>query len=103
VYNWRTISVQSVIVSTAALGMTLIMIAGGIDLSVGSMVALVCVVSALAVRGSQVQLPGFLGGSLLILKPLPLVLALLLGVLVGGLCGLLNGSMIARLRVVPFI
>ena len=37
--NWRTIAVQSVIVATAALGMTIIMIAGGIDLSVGSTVA----------------------------------------------------------------
>ena len=41
--NWQTIAVQSVIVATAALGMTMIMIAGGIDLSVGSTVALVTV------------------------------------------------------------
>ncbi len=103
VYNWRTISVQTVIVATAALGMTLIMISGGIDLSIGSVVALVCVVSALAVRGSQVQLPSFLGAELWTLKPVPLVLALILGVVIGGLCGFLNGVMIARLRVVPFI
>ncbi len=37
--NWRTIAVQTVIVATAALGMTIIMIAGGIDLSVGSTVS----------------------------------------------------------------
>ena len=43
VYNWRTIAVQTVIVGTAALGMTIIIIAGGIDLSVGSIVALVTV------------------------------------------------------------
>ena len=42
-YNWRTIAVQTVIVGTAALGMTVIMISGGIDLSVGSAVALVTV------------------------------------------------------------
>ena len=47
VFNWRTIAVQSVIVGTAALGMTIIMIAGGIDLSVGSTVALVTVTAAL--------------------------------------------------------
>ena len=45
--NWRTIAVQTVIVGTAALGMTIIMIAGGIDLSVGSTVALVTVCIAL--------------------------------------------------------
>ena len=44
--NWRTIAVQTVIVATAALGMTIIMIAGGIDLSVGSTVALVTVCMA---------------------------------------------------------
>src|SRR5262249_18505172 len=48
-YNWRTIAVQTVIVATAALGMTLIMIAGGIDLSVGSTVALVTVCMAVLV------------------------------------------------------
>src|SRR5262249_60705059 len=35
VYNWRTIAVQTVIVATAALGMTMIMIAGGIERSWG--------------------------------------------------------------------
>src|SRR5579883_2692728 len=49
-YNWRTIAVQTVIVGTAALGMTVIMISGGIDLSVGSTAALVTVVMAVAVR-----------------------------------------------------
>jgi len=45
-YNWRTIAVQTVIVGAAALGMTLIMISGGIDLSVGSVVALTTIVEA---------------------------------------------------------
>src|SRR6266481_1047323 len=49
-YNWRTIAVQTVIVGTAALGMTIIMIAGGIDLSVGSTVALVTVCMAVFVK-----------------------------------------------------
>ena len=86
-YNWRTIGVQTVIVGTAALGMTVIMISGGIDLSVGSAVALVTVCMALLMRDLHV--------------PLPATLAL--GVLVGGLCGLLNGGLITSLGVVPFI
>src|SRR5262249_12706388 len=45
--NWRTIAVHTVIVGVAALGMTVIIIAGGIDLSVGSTVALVTVCMAL--------------------------------------------------------
>ena len=86
-YNWRTISVQTVIVGTAALGMTAIMISGGIDLSVGSTVALVTVIVALLVRDWHVSV----------------LAALALGVLLGGACGALNGALISGLGVVPFI
>ena len=55
--NWRTIAVQTVIVGTAALGMTIIMIAGGIDLSVGSTVALVTVCMALFMKKVDPSLP----------------------------------------------
>ena len=102
-YNWRTISVQTVIVGTAALGMTLIMIAGGIDLSVGSIIALVCVSVALFVRGNTIQIPGLLGGFVVTIPPIPMVGSLILGVLVGGCCGFLNGTLITKLGVVPFI
>lgn len=87
VYNWRTIAVQTVVVGMAALGMTLIMISGGIDLSVGSTVALVTVGIALLVRDVHMWMP----------------IALLLGIVLGGLCGALNGALITGLRVVPFI
>jgi len=86
-YNWRTIAVQTVIVGTAALGMTAIMIAGGIDLSVGSAVALVTVVVGILVRDHH----------------WPVLWALGLGVLLGGGCGVLNGGLISGLGVVPFI
>lgn len=86
-YNWRTIAVQTVVVGMAALGMTLIMISGGIDLSVGSTVALVTVSIALLIREAHLWLP----------------LALLLGILIGGVCGAFNGALITGLRVVPFI
>jgi ribose/xylose/arabinose/galactoside ABC-type transport system permease subunit len=98
VYNWRTIAVQTMIVGTAALGMTLIMIAGGIDLSVGSTVALVTVCMALFLKKVDPLWPESLRG----LK-LTLPLALLVGVGLGGLCGAVNGLLIAGLRVVPFI
>ncbi len=85
--NARTIAVQTVIVGTAALGMTLIIIAGGIDLAVGSAVALVTVAIVLANRQLGLSVP----------------LAMATGVLVGGLCGLLNGVLVTGLGVVPFI
>lgn len=105
VYNWRMIAVQTVIVGVAALGMTVIMIAGGIDLSVGSAVALVTVVIALAVRGCSVDLPWFTGGKPVHLFDIkvPLGLGLVGGLLMGGLCGLVNGTLISRMGVVPFI
>src|SRR3989454_1437782 len=74
------------IVALGAIGMTLIIISGGIDLSVGSNIALTSVVTALALRHSW-----------------PPSVALLGGIVVGGLVGLVNGLAITSLRVVPFI
>lgn len=96
--NWRTIAVQTVIVGTAALGMTIIMIAGGIDLSAGSTVAFVTVCIAMLVK----KVDPLLSESVRDMKIL-LPVALLLGIGIGGLCGMINGVLIAGLRVVPFI
>lgn len=105
--NWRTISVQAVIVGIAALGMTAVMIAGGIDLSIGSAVALVTVVIAVFATGFPLEftLPAFVGGKhfAIAVPAIPVAAALLIGILAGGLCGLMNGLLITRLNVVPFI
>lgn len=77
---------QTAIVGVAALGMTLVIISGGIDLSVGSVIALTTVIVA-AILGRDAT---------------PLVAAAA-GIAAAGLCGLLNGVLIAGLRVVPFI
>jgi ribose transport system permease protein len=74
-------------IALSALGMTLVMITGGIDLSVGSIMALAGLVTALGLS--------YLG--------LPVPAAMLLGVLAGGLVGLFNGLMVVRLRLQPFI
>ena len=84
--NFLSVATQSVIVALGALGMTLVIIGGGIDLSAASNIALSSVIAAYAVNAG-----------------LPPVLAILLGVLTGGLVGLLNGLLITRLRLVPFI
>ena len=111
-YTWRTIATQTVVVATAALGMTVIMIAGGIDLSVGSAVALVTVVLASLVNGVTIALPeslltlplpGGLAGAEWHLPKIPMMAAMVVGVLLGGVCGLINGGLITGLRVVPFI
>ena len=98
VASWQTIAVQTVVVGTAALGMTAIMISGGIDLSVGSTVALVTVGIAMLVKWLQPQLPAGLREAQVLLPA-----AMMLGILLGGLCGAINGLLISSLRVVPFI
>lgn len=82
----ETIARQTAIVGAAALGSTLVIIAGGIDLSVGSVVALATVVIAWGL--SQGVAP---------------VLAAAGGLAAGLACGLLTGALISRLKVVPFI
>ena len=84
--NLRVVLAQTVIVALGAIGMTVIIVSGGIDLSVGSVIALTSVVTALALNHGQ-----------------PPTVALLLGVAAGGAVGLVNGLAITLLRVVPFI
>jgi ribose transport system permease protein len=84
--NFKIILTQTVIVAICALGMTMIIVSGGIDLSIGSSVALTSVV-----------------GASLILKGYSPVLVVVFTILTGGLIGLTNGGAIAGLRMMPFI
>ncbi len=84
--NLATMARQTVVVGIAASGMTLVILLGGIDLSVGSTVALSTVVAALCLR------EGFPG-------PLAALAAM-----AAGLCvGLTNGVLSTTLRITPFI
>jgi len=85
--NLEMIARQTTIVGIAALGMTLVIISGGIDLSVGSIVALSTVVIAWLLQQKGTG---------------PLTAALG-GVAAGAFVGLISGTIITRLRVVPFI
>jgi ribose transport system permease protein len=85
-FNRVTVLTQSVIVAAGALGMTLIIISGGIDLSVGSQIALSTVAVARLLEA---------GAS-------PWVAATA-GILIGALCGAINGVLITRLKLTPFI
>ncbi|MEO7454467.1 MAG: ABC transporter permease [Fimbriimonadales bacterium] len=84
--NFETILRQTTIVAFAAIGMTYIIISGAIDLSVGSMVALVTVVIALFLE-----------------QHMPALGAAALGISAGVLCGALNGFLVSKLRVTSFI
>lgn len=84
--NLLTMTRQTVVVGIAAVGMTIVMIQGGIDLSVGSAVALTTVVIARLLQAGW--------------GPLPAALA---GVGVATAAGLLNGALVARIAITPFI
>ncbi|HEY0868320.1 MAG TPA: ABC transporter permease [Fimbriimonas sp.] len=84
--NFVTILRQQAPVFMVALGMTYVIVSGGIDLSVGSVAAFASVVIAwFVMRGYS-----------------PLV-ALFAGLAAGTACGLFNGALVTRLKVVPFI
>jgi ribose transport system permease protein len=85
-FNIRIVLSQTVIVAIGAIGMTMIIIGGGIDLSVGSTIALTGVVTALGINSG--------------INP---IFAVFAGVLVGAAVGFVNGLAITGLRVVPFI
>ncbi len=83
-----------------AVGMTGIIVMGGIDLSVGSIYALSAIVGALMLRSINAGAPPGSGGAAWWLA-IPAGLGVCCAV--GGLCGLANGAMIVGLRVHPFI
>lgn len=85
--NIELILIQSVIVCLVALGSAYVIISGGIDLSVGSSAACSSVTVAVAIVWWHLSLPFALG----------------VGVITGGLWGLLNGLLITKLQVGPFI
>jgi ribose transport system permease protein len=84
--NFKIILTQTVIVAIGTLGMTLVIVSAGIDLSVGSVVALASVVGAtLLEKGHSVWL------------------AAALSIGVGLVIGFVNGVVIGWLRMMPFI
>lgn len=79
-----------------AVGMTFAIITLGIDLSVGSILALSAVTAA-SFAQNQSESMMYLG------LDVPVILAVVAGVAVGGLAGLTNGILIAKFRLAPFI
>ncbi len=84
--NLASVVRQTAVINIMALGMTLVIISGGIDLSVGSILAVAGLFGTMAIKAGQ-----------------PIPIAILIGIASGLLCGLLNGLMITRLKIAPFI
>ena len=84
--NLSSVARQTAVINIMALGMTLIIVTSGIDLSVGSMLVLSGLFGTMAIKSG-----------------LPIPVGILVGLLTGLVCGLLNGLMITQLRISPFI
>lgn len=95
-------------IAVIAVGMTAVIILGGIDLSVGSIYALAAIVGAVVLKSMHTglhppanqPLSGWMpSASVWVAVPVAVGAC----VLAGGLCGLANGSMVVGLRVHPFV
>ncbi|WP_445182958.1 ABC transporter permease [Pseudonocardia sp. Cha107L01] len=85
--NVTAILFSTVVIGTLALGTTFVIITGGIDLSLGTGMALCAVISGVLIVNSR----------------LPMPLGVLGAVLFGGVIGLVNGINVAVLKLPPFI
>lgn len=85
-YNFLTVANQTVIVALGAMGATYIIISGGIDLSIGSVIALTTVVTALLVNAG--------------VDP---ALAAVVGIAAATVTGMINGALIGYFGIIPFI
>lgn len=92
-YNWRSVAIFAVAPLLLAIGQTFVIISGGIDLSAGFVMGLAAVVTAHAIN--------ILGGFLPL--PIAMVLGTLVAVAAAAVPGFINGLLISRLKVPPFI
>lgn len=81
-----TVGLQTSTIALIGIGATCVILTGGIDLSTGSVVALSGVAAAMIVNAG-----------------VPVPLGMILGILVGGICGLINGILVTRMKLPPFI
>ncbi|MGF0523680.1 ABC transporter permease [Agrobacterium pusense] len=89
---------QVSVIGIIAVGVTQVIITGGIDLSSGSVVGLTAMLSASMAQSStwpRALYPG--------LTDLPFIIPLAVGILAGMLAGFINGQLIARTKIPPFI
>ncbi|HDL3944807.1 TPA: ABC transporter permease [Mannheimia haemolytica] len=84
--NIMTVGLQTSTIALIGIGATCVILTGGIDLSTGSVVALSGVAAAIIVNAG-----------------VPVPLGMILGILVGGICGLINGILVTRMKLPPFI
>ncbi|MCB1357780.1 MAG: ABC transporter permease [Maritimibacter sp.] len=86
VNNGLTVLLQTCVIGLTGIGVTMVIITGGIDLSIGSVLALSGTATGMLVKAG-----------------VPVIPAMLFGVLVGAACGLFNGFVITKMKITPFV
>jgi ribose transport system permease protein len=92
-YNWQSVAVFAVAPLLIAIGQTFVIISGGIDLSTGFIMGLAAVVAAHLTNIAGLYMP----------LPFAMLFGILCAILVAGIPGAVNGLLISRLKVPPFI
>ncbi|WP_210243791.1 ribose ABC transporter, partial [Mesorhizobium sp. B1-1-5] len=92
-FNLQSIAIFAVAPLRLATGQTFVIISGGIDLSLGFIMGLAAVIAAHATNMAGAAIP----------LPLAMLAGILAAVIVAGVPGVINGLLISRLRVPPFI
>jgi ribose transport system permease protein len=85
--NIGAILLATAVNGVLALGVTFVIITGGIDLSVGTVMTLSAVMAGVTITN----------------QGWPVALGVLVGLLTGAVCGVINGTLISRMRIPPFI
>ncbi len=84
--NLSSVARQTAVINVMALGMTLVIVAGGIDLSVGSILAMSGLLGTMAMAAGASILTG-----------------IVIGIIAGAFWGLVNGVLTTKLKINPFI
>jgi len=92
--NMMAIADRIVVIAIIAIGMTMVIITGGIDLSVGSFIALSAIISSylIATFGGGVSA-----------SPMFVIFAFLVAIAISGMIGMFTGAMVTKFGVAPFI
>ena len=84
--NLSSVIRQTAVINIMALGMTMVIITGGIDLSVGAILAMGGLIGTMAMEKGQ-----------------PILAGVAVGILMGSFCGFINGYLTTRLKINAFI
>jgi len=102
--NFKNVLSSSAANGIIAAGMTFVIITAGIDLSVGSMLAMCGILGSIVMLVlSGANWTQISGGTAVELGGFSMLVGTLTGMLVGALCGFLNGALVTRLKLAPFI